>query len=150
MSSNPIHEVVEASGHLIDSHIMENIFDTVVEFSGKFEVEQFRIGRTNSEPSYLRLKVETPTEEQMNLLLAQLLGFGCSPADGGDAELKMVEKDCCAPEDFYSVTLEPDRLESNNNSPRSYFFGSLPPWWKSRDFKQEPHASNYNIATKPF
>jgi lysine-ketoglutarate reductase/saccharopine dehydrogenase-like protein (TIGR00300 family) len=104
MSSIPIHEVVEASGHLIDSHIMENIFDTVVEFSGRFEVEQFRIGRTNSEPSYLRLKVETPTEEQMNLLLAQLVGFGCSSVDGGDAELKTVEKDCCAPEDFYSTT----------------------------------------------
>ncbi|HEY3744415.1 MAG TPA: TIGR00300 family protein [Bryobacteraceae bacterium] len=104
MSSNPIQEVVEASGHLIDSHIMENIFDTVVEFSGRFEVEQFRIGRTNSDASYLRLKVETPDEEQMNLLLAQLIGFGCSPVDGGDAELKKVEKDCCAAEDFYSTT----------------------------------------------
>lgn len=103
-TSNPIHEVVEASGHLIDSHIMENIFDTVVEFSGRFEVEQFRIGKTNSDPSYLRLKVETSSEAQMDLLLAQLLGFGCSPADGGDAELKTVEKDCCAAEDFYSTT----------------------------------------------
>ena len=53
-------EVVEAEGHLIDSHIMEHIFDKVVEHHGRFEVEQFRIGRTNSEPSYLRLKVETP------------------------------------------------------------------------------------------
>ena len=42
-------EVVEAEGHLIDSHVMEQIFDTVVEFNGRFEVEQFRIGRTNAE-----------------------------------------------------------------------------------------------------
>ncbi len=49
-------EVVEAEGHLIDSHLMEQIFDTVVEHQGRFEVEQFRIGRTNAEPSYLRLK----------------------------------------------------------------------------------------------
>ena len=54
----PFQEVVEAQGHLIDSHIMENIFDKVVEYNGRFEVEEFRIGRTNSEPSYLRLKVE--------------------------------------------------------------------------------------------
>ena len=53
-------EVVEAEGHLIDSQIMEQIFDKVVEYSGRFEVEQFRIGRTNSDPSYLRLKVEAP------------------------------------------------------------------------------------------
>ena len=34
-------EVVEAEGHLIDSHLMEQIFDTVVEYNGRFEVEQF-------------------------------------------------------------------------------------------------------------
>lgn len=37
-------EVVETQGHIIDSHLMERIFDTVVEFNGKFEVEEFRIG----------------------------------------------------------------------------------------------------------
>ncbi|MGP8247144.1 MAG: TIGR00300 family protein, partial [Bryobacteraceae bacterium] len=41
----PFQEVVEAEGHLIDSHIMENIFDKVVANGGRFEVEQFRIGR---------------------------------------------------------------------------------------------------------
>src|SRR6185436_785950 len=94
----------EAQGHLIDSHIMERIFDTVVEFQGRFEVEKFQIGRTNSEPSQLRLKVETPTSELMEQLLAQLLGLGCSPIDSSDAELRVIERDCCAPEDFYSTT----------------------------------------------
>ena len=60
-----VTEVVEAQGHLIDSHIMERIFDTVVEFQGKFEVEKFQIGRTNSDPSQLRLKIEAPGKKQM-------------------------------------------------------------------------------------
>ncbi len=97
-------EVVEAQGHLIDSHVMEQIFDKVVEYNSRFEVEQFRIGRTNSEPSYLRLKVEAPTQVAMNHLLQQLLGLGCSPVDSGDAQLGVVERDRCAPEDFYSTT----------------------------------------------
>jgi lysine-ketoglutarate reductase/saccharopine dehydrogenase-like protein (TIGR00300 family) len=97
-------EVVEAEGHLIDSHLMERIFDTVVEYSGRFEVEQFRIGRTNAEPSYLRLRVETPEAHDMQQLLSQLLGLGCTPAETGDAVLETVERDCCAPEDFYSTT----------------------------------------------
>jgi lysine-ketoglutarate reductase/saccharopine dehydrogenase-like protein (TIGR00300 family) len=100
----PFQEVVEAEGHLIDSHIMENIFDKVVEYSGRFEVEQFRIGRTNSEPSYLRLKVEAPDEQAMERLLQELLGLGCAAADTGDAALREVERDRCAPEDFYSTT----------------------------------------------
>ena len=97
-------EVVEAQGHLIDSHIMENIFDKVVEHHGRFEVEQFRIGRTNSEPSYLRLKVETPEQAMLDRLLEELLMLGCAPVETGDATLATVERDCCAPEDFYSTT----------------------------------------------
>jgi len=100
----PFQETVEAQGHLIDSHIMERIFDTVVEFQGKFEVEIFQIGRTNSDPSHLRLRVEAPTRELMDSLLGQLLGLGCTPAEDGDAETRIVERDCCAPEDFYSTT----------------------------------------------
>jgi lysine-ketoglutarate reductase/saccharopine dehydrogenase-like protein (TIGR00300 family) len=100
----PFEEVVEAEGHLIDSHVMEQIFDKVVESSGRFEVEQFRIGRTNGEPSFLRLRVETPTRQEMDHVLAQLLAIGCSPAETGDAVLGLVERDCCAPEDFYSTS----------------------------------------------
>lgn len=100
----PFEEVVEAQGHLIDSHVMEQIFDKVVEANGRFEVEQFRIGRTNSDPSYLRLRVETPTRQQMEHVLAQLLAIGCSPAETGDAALGVVERDKCAPEDFYSTS----------------------------------------------
>jgi len=100
----PLQERVEAQGHLIDSHIMEQIFDTVVEFGGRFEVEQFRIGRTNSEGSYLRLKIDTDAADSMEKILSQLLGLGCSMVDSGDADLFTVENDCCAPEDFYSTT----------------------------------------------
>jgi lysine-ketoglutarate reductase/saccharopine dehydrogenase-like protein (TIGR00300 family) len=97
-------EIVEAEGHLIDSHIMEMIFDTVVEYDGRFEVERFHIGKTNADPSHLRLKVVAPTPAQLDKMLSQLLTLGCSPVDGGDAGWVRIERDRCAPEDFYSTT----------------------------------------------
>ncbi len=100
----PQQETVEAQGHLIDSHIMEQIFDTVVEFRGRFEVEDFRIGRTNGDPSYLRLKVEADDAGAMEQILSQLLALGCSLVDLGDARAAVVDRDRCAPEDFYSTT----------------------------------------------
>ena len=100
----PFQEVVEAEGHLIDSHIMENIFDKVVEYHGRFEVQEFRIGRTNVEGSYLRMLVETPDASSLARLLESLLELGCAPIDSGDAELRTVDRDRCAPEDFYSTT----------------------------------------------
>jgi len=108
-------EVVEAEGHLIDSHIMEQIFDTVVEHNGRFEVERFHIGKTNSDPSHLRLRIEAPDAAAMRRMVAQLLGLGCTPADTGDAELGLVEKDCCAPDDFYSTTNHRTMVRHNAN-----------------------------------
>ena len=40
----------------------------------------------------------------MEHLLGQLLSLGCSPVDSGDAQLRTVDRDTCAPEDFYSTT----------------------------------------------
>jgi hypothetical protein len=100
----PLSEVVEAQGHLIDSHIMERIFDTVVEFGGRFEVEHFSIGRTNGDPSKLRLRAFAESAERMEDMMTELLALGCMPLDLSDADLKLVERDKCAPEDFYSTT----------------------------------------------
>src|SRR5947209_144157 len=102
--SEAVSEVVEAQGHLIDSHLMERIFDSVVEHGGRFEVEQFSIGRTNSDASSLRLRVEAPSQDSMEELLTDLMALGCAPVDIGDVELRAAEKDRCAPEDFYSTT----------------------------------------------
>jgi len=44
----PFQEVVEAEGHLIDSHIMENHLDKVVEYSGRFEVDSSALAALNS------------------------------------------------------------------------------------------------------
>jgi lysine-ketoglutarate reductase/saccharopine dehydrogenase-like protein (TIGR00300 family) len=99
-----LQEVFEAEGHLIDSHIMEQIFDTVVEFNSRFEVERFHIGKTNADPSQLRLRVEAPDSEHFEKLMSRLLELGCTPVHAGDAEWKRVERDRCAPEDFYSTT----------------------------------------------
>ena len=103
-ATTAVSEAVEAEGHLIDSHIMEQIFDTVVEYNGRFEVERFHIGRTNAEPSHLRLRIEAPDAQAMERMLGQLLTLGCTPVHTSDAELGTVERDCCAPAEFYSTT----------------------------------------------
>ncbi len=102
--TQPLQEVVEAEGHLIDSHIMEQIFDTVIEHQGRFEVEHFHIGRTNADPSRLRLRVEAPDRARFEKMLAQLHALGCAPVEEQDARFARVERDRCAPEDFYSTT----------------------------------------------
>jgi lysine-ketoglutarate reductase/saccharopine dehydrogenase-like protein (TIGR00300 family) len=97
-------EIVEASGHIIDSGILNSIFDTVIRHGGAFEVLQFRIGRTNEEPSLLTMRVRAPESPALQDLLRDLVPLGCEVAKPQDAVTRTADRDGCAPVDFYSST----------------------------------------------
>ena len=97
-------EVVEASGHLIDSGILNGIFDTVIRHDASFEVLRFTIGRTNAEPSLLSMRVTAATEENLRKLVENLVPLGCLIVSGQDVLTRAADRDGCAPVDFYSTT----------------------------------------------
>jgi lysine-ketoglutarate reductase/saccharopine dehydrogenase-like protein (TIGR00300 family) len=99
-----VTEIVEAEGHLIDSQILNAIFDTVVRNDAAFEVIEFRIGRTNDEPSFVAMRITSKTEPGLNEVLEELVTLGCRLARAVDAHLVPADRDGCAPEDFYSTT----------------------------------------------
>jgi lysine-ketoglutarate reductase/saccharopine dehydrogenase-like protein (TIGR00300 family) len=98
--------IVGAEGHLIDSQLLNTIFDTVINRGGAFEVMHFEIGRTNDEFSRLKLKVTAPTAPSLQRLVEELIPLGCHAVeeDERDALLKASDRDGCAPPDFYSTT----------------------------------------------
>ena len=97
-------EIVEAEGHLIDSQLLNAMFDTVVRHDGSFEVLEFRIGRTNDEPSFVSMRVAAADGGALTGLLEELVTLGCRVARIEDAHLVAADRDGCAPEDFYSTT----------------------------------------------
>ena len=96
--------VVGAEGHLIDSNILNAIFDKVIERGGAFEVLNFAIGRTNDEFSRISLKVSAPTVAGLRLLVEDLMQLGCNPAHEQDALVRTAERDGSVADDFYSTT----------------------------------------------
>ena len=104
MTPISVSEVVEAEGHLIDSQLLNGMFDTVVRHDAAFEVLEFRIGRTNDEPSFVAMRVTAPADDVLSELLAELVGLGCRVARAEDAHTVPADRDGCAPEDFYSTT----------------------------------------------
>ncbi len=97
-------EIVEAEGHLVDSQILSNIMDRVIECGAVYEVIDFKLGRTNDEFSELRLRVLAPTRETLDKTLEELVELGCYQAQVADATLKPAPADRVVPEDFYSTT----------------------------------------------
>jgi lysine-ketoglutarate reductase/saccharopine dehydrogenase-like protein (TIGR00300 family) len=97
-------EVVEAEGHLIDSQILNVVFDTVVKHNASFDVLTFNIGRQNDEPSYISMRISADTERVLEDVLEELVALGCRLADDQDAMTRPAERDGCVADDFYSTT----------------------------------------------
>ena len=103
MSEEDHSEIVEATGHLIDSRLLTSVFDKVIERGARFDVLEFSIGRTNDEFSHLRLRVTTDTARALNDLLEELIPLGCHSQPQRGARLEEAGRGC-VPEDFYSTT----------------------------------------------
>jgi hypothetical protein len=97
-------ETIEAEGHLIDSHILNHVFDKVIERGAAYEVLQFDIGRTNDDPSYVKLKVTASSPDVLRELVKELVPLGAQLVDQRDARFEPAPKDTCVPHDFYSTT----------------------------------------------
>jgi arginine dihydrolase len=103
-SRERLTEVVEAEGHLIDSQLLNVIFDTVIKGNASFEVLRFSIGRTNEDPSFISMRVTGPDEPSLHRVLEELVTLGCRISTSHDATAVPADKDGCVPVDFYSTT----------------------------------------------
>jgi lysine-ketoglutarate reductase/saccharopine dehydrogenase-like protein (TIGR00300 family) len=98
-----VHETVTMEGHLIDSDILRRAFARVVEEGGEFEVLEFRVGKRNDDPSFVRMDVTAPAAETLDRILEGLSYLGAS-AVVEDARFAPAERDGILPDEFYSTT----------------------------------------------
>ncbi len=103
-------EVIELSGHIIDSWTLPRAWDVIMDRGGNFTVEEMRIGTHKTEPSYARLKVEAPDDKTLELILTELQQFGAALVDGDDAQTALVEQAGVLPASFYSTTNLPTQV----------------------------------------
>ncbi len=103
-------ELIELSGHIIDSWTLPRSWDIIMDRGGNFVVEEMRVGRRKDEPSYARLRVEAPNDEVLDLIISELQQFGAVLLHGEDAQTVAVEQDGVLPAKFYSTTNLPTQV----------------------------------------
>ena len=87
-----VHETITLEGHLIDSDIMRRVFDRVVEEGGEFEVREFRVGRTNDEPSFARIEIRAKEPAALDRILEAVRYLGAT-TEVGDCAFGPAERD---------------------------------------------------------
>jgi lysine-ketoglutarate reductase/saccharopine dehydrogenase-like protein (TIGR00300 family) len=104
------HEIIEVSGHIIDSWTLPRIWDIIMDRGGNFDVEEIRIGTHKTEASYARLKVIAPDDEILERIISELQQLGAVLTNAEDVQTARVEKNGVLPSNFYSTTNLPTQV----------------------------------------
>lgn len=107
-------EIVEMRGHLIDSMILANVMNRVVDRGGRYEFLEFDVGKSPTDTSYARLRVTGRDPVHLSEILDDIHQEGAAEVSPGEATLREAPADATLPVDFYSTT---------NNETRIYLGG---------------------------
>ncbi len=98
------YEDVEVTGHLIDSLLMTQIMDQVMDRDGDFEMLSFEVGRMKDDSSHALMRVYGRDTSHLDELLTAITGFGVVAVNPHDATLAPAPMDGVFPDRFYSST----------------------------------------------
>ncbi|NER06237.1 MAG: TIGR00300 family protein, partial [Okeania sp. SIO3C4] len=103
---------IRMEGHLLDSGLINQALDLIVEGGGSFKVLNFNLGEQRQSTSLAEVKVSAPSHEVMEEIMSQLIDIGAvvPTEDVQDAKLEAVEQDGVAPDDFYVSTIYPTEV----------------------------------------
>jgi lysine-ketoglutarate reductase/saccharopine dehydrogenase-like protein (TIGR00300 family) len=113
MLMSTAHEVIELSGHIIDSWTLPRAWDIIMDRGGNFEVEEMQVGASKTETSYVRLKVLAPNDEILDRILSELQQLGAVLVHAQDIQTETVEQQGVLPAKFYSTTNLPTQARLN-------------------------------------
>ncbi len=106
-----VSQEIELSGHIIDSGIMTQLFDKVMDMGGNFEILIFDIGKEKTDPSYARLRIAAANREKLRSILSELHRLGARPLEVKDVHAVAAEGDRILPKGFYSTTNHPTEIK---------------------------------------
>jgi len=97
-------EVIQLSGHIIDSLILPKVLDEIMDLNGTFEILEMTVGKRKTDPSIARLRIQAGTQRQLALILKRLSRLGALPLHLKDVHLVRAPRDGVFPANFYSTT----------------------------------------------
>jgi lysine-ketoglutarate reductase/saccharopine dehydrogenase-like protein (TIGR00300 family) len=98
------YEDVEIEGHLIDSLMMPQTMDEIMDLEGEYEVLTFDVGRVKDDPSHAVLRIFGRDAAHLDELLTAVTKFGMVAVQPHDAVLEAADMHGVFPDAFYSTT----------------------------------------------
>ena len=107
---------VQVQGHLLDSGLMNRLFDIITDGGGSFRVEQFLVGQRHEQASVATVRVTAPDARRLDMILNGLQRLGAvAVGESSDVRLETTVQPGVAPQDFYSTTIYPTEVHVQEN-----------------------------------
>jgi hypothetical protein len=97
-------KTILARGHLIDSGIMSQILNLIIDEGSDYKILNFTVGKAQDQMSDLELQLFSDTDEKLGRLMEKLVILGVWEKGAVESRFRKAGKDGCVPEDFYSTS----------------------------------------------
>jgi len=103
-------ELVELTGHVLDSGLFTLVLDDVRALGGDYEVVRLDVGKDHADPTTVRIAVTAPDARTLDSVVMRLHTHGANLVQVEPARLVRVERDGVFPADFYATTNLPTQV----------------------------------------
>jgi lysine-ketoglutarate reductase/saccharopine dehydrogenase-like protein (TIGR00300 family) len=97
-------------GHIIDSMILPQVMDIVMDLGGNFTVEELNVGQHKTDTSYCRMELTAPDLRTLDEIMKRCRDLGALVPQEEPAELADVPQPGVFPDNFYSTTNLPTHI----------------------------------------
>jgi lysine-ketoglutarate reductase/saccharopine dehydrogenase-like protein (TIGR00300 family) len=97
-------EHVEMSGHIIDSLLLPKVLDAILTRGAAYEIQEFRVGKRQDDPSYVRIEIRADSPEVLDRILTEVHQHGAVPVHPADCTAVAADVEGAFPDGFYCTT----------------------------------------------
>ncbi len=97
-------------GHIIDSMMLPQVMDLVMDLGGNFTIEELKVGQHKTDPSICRMEVYADWPEVLDRIVARARALGATAEHEQPARLVKVTHEGVFPEGFYSTSNLPTEV----------------------------------------
>ncbi len=98
------------SGHIIDSMILPQVMDMVMDLGGNFTIEELKVGQHKTDTSLCRLQVVATSAVQLDRIVRRARALGATAESEQQVEVAKVTREGVFPEGFFSTSNLPTEV----------------------------------------
>jgi lysine-ketoglutarate reductase/saccharopine dehydrogenase-like protein (TIGR00300 family) len=102
------------TGHIIDSMILPQVMDMVMDLGGNFTIDELKVGQHKTDTSLCRMEIVATSAAQLDRIVRRARSLGATAESEQPARVERVTHEGVFPEGFYSTSNLPTEVLLND------------------------------------